>query len=1245
MGNIGDVNYNHFKCQTTEVRERTEKSINSLFEKNIINKAQAQKLLSMYLNGEVEFGEDGLNEQEALEFTEENFNNIEQNANSNKLAVRKNTLYIIQPKDTPEVIAEKMGLEGAEAKEFAQNIKNIAKQNGIYFKYGFRVGDIIALPGDFKDKIEALKTEGKYSETTQDINNDYFAARRQKNTPSPSVQDEESQVPPTKDEETPAPHAKDKETPAPPSESRRTPTAPKKPRFGLGDEPPRTEKPAKSNTDKNKTQKIYEEAMDIVRTLGSKPSPKNPVLKKITPQNVTYVMKMYYDINKRHLSRDLLNNGDKNCTFIYNYLCKNLCARAAETKTTGIYYGDAQKGVKNPEVMMKWLNMAYPKMLEAEKKNNAAFNNTSDYNNALKGINYVDTKKVEEDAKKLAKELHGALKDSFEGNSRTKASKIWENKTNGITKSILAKISTTNVAFVVQQYKAMCHTSIAEDVDKEFIGVGINDVKTQICRKLVLQAKKLGINGINENDYKDLDDVNKLSVWIENASNKIINKMKATSLNNDKEVATTERKDNGTTVKTITSGPMFKEAGITKVIEEYNKDGQKTSAKYFYKDGKEVLETYGINEKTKKYGLLERSLIKHGSSYKKTNGTKITEAVPMEIKLPENASEGAKEFAKSLEKNKERLMKSLHIDNDTYNKLARLAMAIAEQETNFDQTDVLSFGTGKKFIERIDTIFGVRDTGVTDNHMYSYGMTQIKYTQWNDPKKEPEVAAMFKALGITSGNDLKYSTEKSALATMVILATINKRVQNQKVQDSIEAANGRVISNEGWEINHQTGKLEKTYNTKQYVNTITDEDAICYYWNNGGAAIRRGTADPAGNPYTNKTRQYIKKYSIKENPEDRQMAISRMKEKQESSAVLKNFKPMDNSGPMGSVIFMPKMYSNKPVNKQDEIQMLKNGLKKNNNISEQDKEAIIKAVQNGELSFEFGIRESEIASLTRSDVNKLLSHLNNLKQTIEKHGRVRFDDGISVQEARIINSDFRTLIRESEFKFKREYLNSRSKTAALCDIPESAVLMSPVYNKMQFSKNAERRGFGGSASSASGIKDKGVNTANTSDVSAALAKSAQRVSNRMNSAGHCLQGVREAVKAAGIDVSDWEEGTPRGSISFFQRHPEMFEEVKFVNIGNGKGRQINSTDLPNLPAGYIVCWVPDRNSEQYKEQPGHISITNGNGQAYADETDNLDWGDYSDGTNMSGKGEHGYFRVFRLTSNWEVKNGKLVFNK
>ena len=59
-------------------------------------------------------------------------------------------------------------------------------------------------------------------------------------------------------------------------------------------------------------------------------------------------------------------------------------------------------------------------------------------------------------------------------------------------------------------------------------------------------------------------------------------------------------------------------------------------------------------------------------------------------------------------------------------------------------------------------------------------------------------------------------------------------------------------------------------------------------------------------------------------------------------------------------------------------------------------------------------------------------------------------------------------------------------------------------------------------------------------------------------------------------------------------------------------------------------------------EPGHISITNGNGQAYADETDNLDWGVFNSSKN-AGKGEHGTFRVFRLTDKWKVIDGKLQF--
>ena len=202
---------------------------------------------------------------------------------------------------------------------------------------------------------------------------------------------------------------------------------------------------------------------------------------------------------------------------------------------------------------------------------------------------------------------------------------------------------------------------------------------------------------------------------------------------------------------------------------------------------------------------------------------------------------------------------------------------------------------------------------------------------------------------------------------------------------------------------------------------------------------------------------------------------------------------------------------------------------------------------------------------------------------------------------------------------------------------------------MQFSAYSVRRGFVGN------IPDRGVNTSGTSAASAALAKFAQKTSTRMTNAakakghlpgGYCMTGFRKAIRAAGIDDSDLLEGKPRAAVGFFERHPDMFEEVKWIDLGNGNGRQINSTDLPKLPAGYIVIWVPD---SKFSQKEGHISITNGNGQAYADETDNLDWGGFSghdvSGKDASGKGEHGHFRVFRLTNKWTVgPDGKLVFN-
>ena len=136
--------------------------------------------------------------------------------------------------------------------------------------------------------------------------------------------------------------------------------------------------------------------------------------------------------------------------------------------------------------------------------------------------------------------------------------------------------------------------------------------------------------------------------------------------------------------------------------------------------------------------------------------------------------------------------------------------------------------------------------------------------------------------------------------------------------------------------------------------------------------------------------------------------------------------------------------------------------------------------------------------------------------------------------------------------------------------------------------------------------------------------------------------------AAGIDVSQMVDygSQPKYVKNWFEAHPEMFTPIEYVSNGDGKAREINAADLKNLPAGCIVIWVPGDNAS-YDDQPGHIAITNGNGQGYADATDNLEWGSYNNTkTGDSGKGEHGTFIVYKLSDNWTVdpQTGKLVLN-
>jgi hypothetical protein len=142
-----------------------------------------------------------------------------------------------------------------------------------------------------------------------------------------------------------------------------------------------------------------------------------------------------------------------------------------------------------------------------------------------------------------------------------------------------------------------------------------------------------------------------------------------------------------------------------------------------------------------------------------------------------------------------------------------------------------------------------------------------------------------------------------------------------------------------------------------------------------------------------------------------------------------------------------------------------------------------------------------------------------------------------------------------------------------------------------------------------------------------------------------LDGVKRAMRNAGIDVSGMSKygNTPKYVKNWFDANPKMFTQVKTVANADGSTRALNYSDLKTLPAGYIVLWMPDSNSE-YADQAGHSAITNGYGQGSGDATDNLEWGAYTTSNNTSGKGEHGHFVVYKLSDNWEVDaSGKLVF--
>ena len=643
-----------------------------------------------------------------------------------------------------------------------------------------------------------------------------------------------------------------------------------------------------------------------------------------------------------------------------------------------------------------------------------------------------------------------------------------------------------------------------------------------------------------------------------------------------------------------------------------------------YNDGKVIEGTY-TEGKLKTNEILQASKAAKPEKAEEKEQEKINTAADISFEMPPDAPENAKEFANSLINNKAELMRQLGIDNDTYNILAQTAIGIAGKETNFGEETFRQ--KAKDALRNLDGI-GIKD--------WSYGMTQLKYTLHT---QDPEIKRNMEALGITDEEQL-LDPEVSAKATIVLLASLNKRLETAKYQKGIETAQDTIVQYKGWEINDQ-GIGEKTGNTEAWTNNISRQDALCALWNGGEAkSLINGTFKPQGWEYTRVVNEYTQKYKLVETQEARAEA-------KDKSDETRTFENMTNNGEMGSVVFLPAMYTDKAkhLNTAAEIKTLNQTLKEKN-IDANLRNQLITALQNGELSFDFGLDKEEMESLTNSDIKLLLTHLKELKTQVNLNPNINTTDGINAQEASILRNKYSETVGKAEDKFRQEYLNNHSAVYNASDNnPKVLRETSTTRGDMDFvNANGSRRGFRHE-------KPLPVNT-NTSngqisDEARALANAGYEIAmeNPNNtSSGRCLNGVKQAFQKAGIDISDMTKygNTPKYIQNWFKAHPEMFTPVEYVSLGNGTAREINASDISNLPAGYVVVYIP---GEGYGDQAGHIAITNGNGQGYADATDNLQWSNYNNNKGDSGKGEHGKFLVYKLSDNWTVdpNTGQLVF--
>ena len=376
---------------------------------------------------------------------------------------------------------------------------------------------------------------------------------------------------------------------------------------------------------------------------------------------------------------------------------------------------------------------------------------------------------------------------------------------------------------------------------------------------------------------------------------------------------------------------------------------------------------------------------------------------------------------------------------------------------------------------------------------------------------------------------------------------------------------------------------------------------------------------------------------------------------------LKKYTPKNyqktNTGEIGIILFKPKVYSNDMTNDYVSAVSFDIALKNNNNIDEETKQKLNKVFKNKDIAFGNGAQVEEVMSITQKDADLLLEYVEkiNNNELVKKGADAK-------------NIELRKYLAEQELEFRKDYFELRSESidpktikserilevtrnedesdTRLIEKPESSVgfLAKKWYNYKYWNyryedMQAEQRENGRFIGFET-VDSKGVNiyTSDGKEIdipSRVLAEYGVKVSNDLSTTTQCFTGLKHTLLSSGV-ISDYADikdengkmiSTPRRAVEWFANQPDKFTEIKYVRNEDGTVREINSTDIYNLPAGYIVLQIPEEGKE-FENEAGHAGTTNGNKQLEGDHSDSFRWEYFP-------KGEHGTIRVFKLNEkNW-----------